>query len=275
MLGVFALVVMTSVMDGVMDKIATGFSGMSWDGTVMLAPDSPATTEEQKRFAMSPGLRWEDLPRLTAPDPKVLAYLPRATKQSAVKVAGGTERCWVNGVWPDYARWMNRPIAMGRGLTDDDERRRSTVAVVGATLGSKLFGGADPVGRDITVEGVRFRVVGVQAPSQIFTEELWYDANGISIPLQTYVDRIDSEHKLSNVAVKLATQARHGRGLGPDDRPRQAGAPRDRGRRRSWTSRPRPRARGSTSSTRSSAGRSCSRASRRRCCSSEASACSR
>jgi putative ABC transport system permease protein len=99
---------------------------------------------------------------------------------------------------------MNRPIAIGRGLTDDDELRRSTVAVVGATLASKLFGGADPVGRDITLEGVRFRVVGVQAPSQIFTEELWYDANGISIPLQTYMDRIDSDHKLTNVAVKLA-----------------------------------------------------------------------
>ena len=207
MLGVFALVVMTSVMDGVMDKIAMGFSGMSWDGTIMLAPDSPTTTEEQKRFAMSPGLRYEDLPRLTAPDAKVLAYLPRATKMSAVKIAGGTERCWVNGVWPDYARWMNRQVAMGRGLTDDDERRRSTVAVVGATLGSKLFGGADPVGRDITVEGVRFRVVGVQAPSQIFTEELWYDANGISIPLQTYVDRIDPEHQLASVAVKLVKKS--------------------------------------------------------------------
>ena len=67
MLGVFALVVMTSVLDGVMDKVATGFAGMSWDGTVMLAPKTPTTTEEQKRFAMSPGLRFEDLPRLTAP----------------------------------------------------------------------------------------------------------------------------------------------------------------------------------------------------------------
>src|SRR6187399_1401692 len=52
MLGVFALVVMTSVLDGVLDKIAMGFSGMSWDGTIMLAPKAPATTEDQKRFAM-------------------------------------------------------------------------------------------------------------------------------------------------------------------------------------------------------------------------------
>jgi putative ABC transport system permease protein len=203
MLGVFALVVMTSVMDGVMDKIAMGFSGMSWDGTVMLAPKAPETTEDQKRFAMSPGLRFEDLPRLTAPNEKVLAFLPRATKRSAMRITGGTERMFVNGVRPDYGQWMNRPVALGRGLTEDDERRRSTVAIVGATLGSKLFGGADPVGRDITVEGTRFRIVGVQAPSQIFTEELWYDANGISIPLQTYMDRIDPDHKLSNIAAKL------------------------------------------------------------------------
>src|SRR5512135_2975854 len=52
MLGVFALVVLTSVLDGVLDKVAIGFSGMSWDGTVVIQPKTPETTEEQKRFAM-------------------------------------------------------------------------------------------------------------------------------------------------------------------------------------------------------------------------------
>ncbi len=206
MLGVFTLVVMTSVLDGVVDKVSTGFSGMAWDGTVMLAPKSPETTEEQKRFAMSPGLRFEDLPRLTVPDPKVLAFLPRAYKRSAVKTAGGNERMFVNGVTYEYGRWMNRPIGLGRGLTEDDSRRRSTVAVVGATLASKLFGGSDPVGRDITVEGVRFRVVGVQAPGQLFSDENYFDANGISIPLETYMDRMDPDHKLAHVAVKLGSK---------------------------------------------------------------------
>jgi len=203
MLGVFALVVMTSVLDGVLDRIGTGFAGMSWDGTIIVAPKSPETTEEQKRFAMSPGLRFEDLPRLTAPHPTVLAYLPRAQKRSAVRVPGGTERLWIVGVTHDYAHWMNRPIGLGRGLTADDERRRTNVAVVGATLGSKLFGGSDPVGRDITVEGVRFRVVGVQAPGQLFSDENYYDANGILIPLRTFMDRIDPDHKLAHVTVKL------------------------------------------------------------------------
>lgn len=206
MLGVFALVVMTSVMDGVVDKVSTGFAGMSWDGTVMLAPKNPETTEEQKRFAMSPGLRYEDIPRLTATAPQVLAFLPRASKRSAVKTLAGSERCFVNGVSWDYGYWMNRPIGMGRGLTENDDRRRTTVCVVGATLASKLFGGADPVGRDITVEGVRFRIVGVQAPGMMYSDENWLDANGISIPLSTYVDRIDPDHMLDHIAVKLKSK---------------------------------------------------------------------
>jgi putative ABC transport system permease protein len=206
MLGVFALVVMTSVLDGVMDKISTGFAGMSWDGTVRIAPKTPETGDERKRFNMSPGLRYEDISRVTAANPKVLAFLPRAQKTVNVRVLGDTERIFVNGVSPDYAQWMNRPIALGRGLTEDDERRRSTVAVVGATLASKLFGGADPVGRDLAVEGVPFRIIGVQAPGQIFNDENYYDANGILVPLQTYMDRMDPAHKLAQVTVKLRRQ---------------------------------------------------------------------
>jgi putative ABC transport system permease protein len=203
MLGVFALVVMTSVLDGVMDKISTGFAGMSWDGTVRIAPKTAETAEERSRFVMSPGLRQEDLSRLTAPHPKVLAFLPRAQRASSVRITGDTERIFVTGVTPDYAVWMNRPIGLGRNLTEDDQRRRSTVAVVGATLAAKLFGGADPVGRDLVVEGVPFRVVGVQAPGQIFNEENYTDANGILIPLEAYMDRMDPAHKLAQVTVKL------------------------------------------------------------------------
>jgi putative ABC transport system permease protein len=203
MLGVFALVVMTSVLDGIMDKITTGFAGMSWDGTVRIAPKTAETGDERKRFDMSPGLRYEDISRVASTNPKVLAFLPRAQKSVTVRVLGDTERIYVIGVSPDYAQWMNRPIALGRGLTEDDQRRRSTVAVVGATLANKLFGGGDPVGRDLVVEGVPFRIVGVQAPAQIFNDENYYDANGILIPLQAYMDRMDPAHKLAQITVKL------------------------------------------------------------------------
>ena len=102
MLGVFALVVMTSVLDGVMDRISMGFAGMSWDGTLMVAPKAPRTTEEAKRFAMSPGLRYEDLERLTARHDKVLAFLPRSSTRTSVTTPTANEQAFVNGLWSDY-----------------------------------------------------------------------------------------------------------------------------------------------------------------------------
>jgi putative ABC transport system permease protein len=203
MLGVFALVVMTSVLDGVKDKVSTGFAGMSWDGTLVLVPRQPETSEEQKRFAMSTGLRYEDLPRVTAPHPLVLGFSPRATRRSIVQVAGGAERIFVNGVTSEYSFLMDRPVGLGRGITEDDQRRHSTVAVVGATLASKLFGGSDPVGRDLVLEGVPYRIVGVAASGQIFNEEMWQDSNGVLIPLETYMDRMDADHQLTMISVKL------------------------------------------------------------------------
>ena len=205
-LGVFALVVMTSVLDGVMDKVTTGFAGMSWDGTVMVAPKEAKTTEDQKRFAMSPGLRYEDLPRLTAPFPAMAGFVPRAFKSVPVRLPGGSEKVFVTGVDADYARLMNRPIGLGRGLTEADVHRHSTVAVAGATLAAKLFGGADPVGRDVVASGVSFRLVGVQAPEQMFSEENYMDANGLLIPLTTYMDRMDPDHRLAKVGVKLRSK---------------------------------------------------------------------
>ena len=203
MLGVFALVVMTSVLDGVLDGVSTGFAGLAWDGTVLLAPKQPQTTEERNRFAMSPGLRYEDLPRITAESEQVLGFLPRASKRVPLRLATGNEHIFVTGVTHEYSPLMNRPVAAGRYLTPDDERRRSLVAVVGGTLGAKLFGGSDPVGRDIVVEGVRLKIVGLLAPMRIFSEEHWLDAHGIHVPLITYMDRFEPSHKLGHIAVKL------------------------------------------------------------------------
>jgi putative ABC transport system permease protein len=206
MLGVFAMVVMTSVLDGVKDKVSTGFAGMSWDGTLLLVPRQPRTSEEQKRFAMSSGLRFEDLPRLTTPHEKVIGFSPRATKRSVVRVAGGSERIFVTGVTAEYSSLMDRPIGFGRGLTEDDQKRRSTVAVVGATLASTLFGGIDPVGRDLVIEGAPYRIVGVLAGGQIFNDEIYMDGHGVLIPLETYMDRMDPDHQLTSVAVKLQSK---------------------------------------------------------------------
>ncbi len=51
-------------------------------------------------------------------------------------------------------------IASGRYFTEQDQERAANVTVLGHDVAEELFGSEDPIGKDITVEGLTFTVVG-------------------------------------------------------------------------------------------------------------------
>jgi ABC-type antimicrobial peptide transport system permease subunit len=66
------------------------------------------------------------------------------------------------GSTPDFLRvrdWEN--MAEGAIFTDGDVRNGAAVCVLGQTVAKNLFGGESPVGKDVRMQNVSFRVVGV------------------------------------------------------------------------------------------------------------------
>jgi putative ABC transport system permease protein len=57
-------------------------------------------------------------------------------------------------------------IREGRIHTHDEERRGEHVCVIGKPIADELFGTADPLGKEIRVNGILFRVIGVFEPHQ-------------------------------------------------------------------------------------------------------------
>jgi putative ABC transport system permease protein len=70
----------------------------------------------------------------------------------------------VIGVTADFDDVVNRPIARGEFLNESDLATGRRVAVLGATAADGLFGGIDPIARQVTVGGLRFRVIGTVEP---------------------------------------------------------------------------------------------------------------
>ncbi|WP_345151708.1 ABC transporter permease [Nonomuraea rubra] len=54
---------------------------------------------------------------------------------------------------------FERPVGKGRPLSETDVDTRRRVAVLGSEVADRLFGELDPIGRQVTVAGARFRVV--------------------------------------------------------------------------------------------------------------------
>ncbi|MCU1693650.1 MAG: permease [Frankiales bacterium] len=78
-----------------------------------------------------------------------------------VRAGGRSAFATVNGTNPAVPEVFVRPLARGSYLRETDVDTRRRVAVLGSAIATELFPGADPLGRQLTVGGVRFRVIGV------------------------------------------------------------------------------------------------------------------
>jgi putative ABC transport system permease protein len=63
----------------------------------------------------------------------------------------------------DFFRIKNYDIVNGRAFSAQEARAGLSVAVVGFEIGDRLFAGADPIGKQITIGAYSYRVIGVVA----------------------------------------------------------------------------------------------------------------
>src|SRR2546423_156557 len=67
----------------------------------------------------------------------------------------------ISGTTPDYLSVREWPMEKGACFTDQDVRNTGKVCVIGQTIERELFGGEDPIGKDLRLANVSLKVVGV------------------------------------------------------------------------------------------------------------------
>jgi putative ABC transport system permease protein len=99
--------------------------------------------------------------RFTAPD--VLSASPVVNANSVTLTYNGSTYSPSSfvGSTPTYRTARDYTMAGGSWFTAAQEKQHARVAVVGPTVVSELFGGANPVGATVQVNGTNFQVVGV------------------------------------------------------------------------------------------------------------------
>ncbi len=94
------------------------------------------------------------------------------------------EDVFVSGATPAIADIENRDIADGRFIVDPENDAAQRVAYLGADVATKLFPVGSPIGQEITISGLPYRVIGVEtARGTIFGIP---QDNFILVPLKTY-----------------------------------------------------------------------------------------
>ncbi|NLP57889.1 ABC transporter permease [Lutibacter sp. B1] len=74
---------------------------------------------------------------------------------------GEQNRYTIRGVYPDYQPLESAVIQEGRFLSYLDIERRSKVVAIGRMVEKDLFGGYSALGKNINLEGISYKVIGV------------------------------------------------------------------------------------------------------------------
>jgi putative ABC transport system permease protein len=120
--------------------------------------------------------------------PDIAAVAPE--KESALSVEANDTN-WTTTVlgstvdWPDV---RSRTVASGEFFTADDDAAGATVAVIGATTATELFGTTRVVGQQLTIADTAFTIVGVLSEAGSSTDADLDDL--VVIPLTTAADAV-------------------------------------------------------------------------------------
>jgi putative ABC transport system permease protein len=94
------------------------------------------------------------------------------------------EDVFVSGATANCVDIENRDVAEGRFLAVSENESAARVAYIGADVADKLFPAGNPVGQEIAIRGLPYRVIGVEAAKgTVFGMP---QDNFIVIPLKTY-----------------------------------------------------------------------------------------
>ncbi|MFI6995055.1 ABC transporter permease [Nonomuraea wenchangensis] len=95
--------------------------------------------------------------------PSVKSVSPVVNASSATASYGPASHAIAQfvGTYPSYFEAMNKPVAQGTYFFNDDVLAARKVVVLGRTVVEELFGTVDPIGKQVSVSGVPFTVVGV------------------------------------------------------------------------------------------------------------------
>jgi len=159
--GVACFVILYSYGEGFDRTLQTAFQAVGQD-LIVVFPGQTSTQAGGERAGHRIRLELEDADRIRESVPTVAAISPEALFRNATVVRGyRTQSMTIRGVRAPYGRIRNMTLSTGRWLNDEDTLQKQRVAILGGVAAEKLFGEIPPEGEEITVNGLRFKVIGL------------------------------------------------------------------------------------------------------------------
>jgi ABC-type antimicrobial peptide transport system permease subunit len=204
-IGVSAVIAMMEIGAGSSKAIQKSIASMGADNLIIM-PGAAASGGVSFGGGSAMTLTPEDGEAILRECPAVRAMAPVVRVRTQV-VYGNKNwvPLFINGTTPsflDVRDWEN--LAEGEAFTDQDVRNASKVCLLGQTLVRELFQGASPIGQEVRVKNVAFKVVGVLSPKG--ANMMGMDQDDVLLAPWTTIKRRVAGSSVANVNQSAADQ---------------------------------------------------------------------
>ena len=149
-IGVVALVVLVSLVNGATSSVTDAVSSLANDLLTVTVSDDKGCP-----------IRLEDLDEWAKEYDSIGAAAPAASASVTGKYGADSASFTVYGTTAAYYDIEGLQLTMGRFLNRADVQSSTRVCVLNYTAASELIGYADCIGEEVSLEGVKYSVVGV------------------------------------------------------------------------------------------------------------------
>ena len=185
-IGVASVIAVVTLVNGANTYVTTKFTRYGADVfTVSKTPALITNSTDYERYQKRKDILYNDY--VYVRDNCVRCVGMGAQQATVAKVVRGTQSvtdCSIRGYTWQMPSLQNLDIAEGRDFTQVDEDHASHVAIIGTDIRDNLFGGVDPLGLELRVDGQPYTVIGV-SEKQGSTFGASQD-NWVAIPLTAY-----------------------------------------------------------------------------------------
>lgn len=201
LIGVASVIAMLGIGAGAKEAIRRQFSHLG-SNVLIVRPSAWHTGAVRLQAGQVSRLTPEDARAIAERVPGVRYVSATVSTRAQAEFGARNWNTEVTGVEPDHQFIRAMHPTVGRYVTDEDLRTRSRVAVVGRTVVRELFQGRNPVGEDIRIDRILFKVVGVLPEKG---SSPWRDRDDvIIIPLTTAMFRLAGRETVDAIEMEIA-----------------------------------------------------------------------
>jgi len=202
-IGVSAVVVMVAVGDGAQLKVENQIASLG-SNLIIITPGTSSAGGIRGGAGSFNKFTLEDAEKIKAEATLIKGVSPLVRSGGQVIGGSGNWFTQIQGVTEDYLDIRSWGLESGDFFTEKDIKTRAKVCVLGSEVVKNLFPNEDPVGKQIRIKNVPFKVIGV-LKSKGQTSVGTSNDDIVLAPSKTVLDRLSGGRFISSIQVSAVS----------------------------------------------------------------------